>query len=177
MSGKKAKENKKRLNNEREGEYQLSKIEDQQQMTKRSRTDVQLGVIKNTPSFGLDKQSTSQQSETADFKGIQSDKIIDGNLLQTLIAPEELNAQKKKKYDGKFEELSDQFRQRGITKEMRAIIDNFAKAEENYKCVDVKEKEKARNVAKVVREQFQVLMQDEVDFEKMKHLITKMQNI
>jgi len=28
MSGKKAKENKKRLNNEREGEYQLSKIED-----------------------------------------------------------------------------------------------------------------------------------------------------
>ena len=81
MSGKKAKENKKRLNNEREGEDQLSKIEDQQQMTKRSRTDVQLGVIKNTPSFGLDKQSTSQQSETADFKGIQSDKIIDGNLL------------------------------------------------------------------------------------------------
>ena len=57
---------------------------------------------------------------------------------------------------------------------MRGIIDNFAKAEENYKCIDLNDKLKARKVAMVVREQFQVLMQDEFDFEKMKHLISKM---
>ena len=59
-------------------------------MIKRAKTDNTLGVIKNTPSFGMDKQSTSQQSETADFKG-QPDKNIDENLLADLIAPEELN--------------------------------------------------------------------------------------
>ena len=69
-----------------------------------------------------------------------------------MIAPEELNAQKKKKYEGKFEELSDQFRQRGITKEMRAIIDNFSKTQENYKQVNLSDNKKRQGVAVLVRE-------------------------
>ena len=69
MSGRKIKENRKRLNNEREDEDQPSANVDQKQM-KRQKTDGQLGAIKNTPSFGLDRQSTSQHSETADFKGV-----------------------------------------------------------------------------------------------------------
>ena len=66
MSGKKSKENKKRLAHERDDE---PKFAEQNQLIKRAKTDNTLGVIKNTPSFGMDKQSTSQQSETADFKG------------------------------------------------------------------------------------------------------------
>ena len=60
---------------------------------------------------------------------------------------------------------------------MRAIIDNFAKTQDNYKKVDLSDNALRRKVAVIIREQFQVLMQDEVDFEKMKHLIQRMQSI
>ena len=60
---------------------------------------------------------------------------------------------------------------------MRAIIDNFAKTQDNYKKVDLSDNALRKRVAVIVREQFQVLMQDEVDFEKMKHLISRMQKI
>ena len=57
------------------------------------------------------------------------------------------------------------------------IIDNFAKAQENFKYIDVSDNAKRRKVAVVVREKFQALMQDEIDFDKMKYLIPKMQNV
>ena len=83
-------------------------------------------------------------------KGLE--KAADDAILKVLVAPEELNAQKKKKFEGKFEELSDQFRQKGITKEMRSCIDNFSKDQENYKRIDLVDKAKSKKVAIINRE-------------------------
>ena len=69
-----------------------------------------------------------------------------------------MNAWKKSRFDGKFEELSDLFRQRSITKEMRAYIDKFSKEESNYKKIDISDRIKQKIVAVLIREQFQVLM-------------------
>ena len=72
--------------------------------------------------------SSGRQSEShAPELGKELDKVADDVILKVLIAPEELTAQKKKKLEEKFEELSDQFRQKGITPEMRSCIDNFSK--------------------------------------------------
>ena len=148
---------KKRLNHERDNGKNKSPdflAEEPQKNNKRARLDnqeVPSEIIKNTPSFGIDRNSALSQSEcqSADFGGREK---ADDPLLNTLLTPEELSQQKKKKYDGKFEELSDQFRQKGITKEMRQCIDQFSQNQQNYKRIDLTDKVEQKKVAVLNRE-------------------------
>ena len=142
MSEKKAK---KRLNHERENSTK-SKGSGQGEPQKRIKTEPDLlkatSPIKSTPSFGIKQSSNGSQAEPSpapDFTG-KLKEFKDDKLLVALLSPEEVNNQKKKKFDGKFEELSDQFRQRGITKDMRSCIENFSKEQNNYKRIDLAEK-------------------------------------
>ena len=124
------KKNKKRLNHERESDNSSPNFIAEQAPSRRAKIDAstsnETAILRSTPSFGIDRNSSLSQSEaqTGDFDADKVNKA-DDPLLKVLIAAEELNAGKKKKFDGKFEELSDQFRQKGITKEMRTCIDKF----------------------------------------------------
>ena len=141
------KKTKKRLNNERSNSDKKSKESPSflaEPNSKRQKLDpknlITTSPIKNTPSFG---EKSSERSHTT---------LKDDQLLGVLTSEEELNGQRRKKYEGKFEELSDQFRQRGITKEMRACIDSFSKDSRNYRRIDLTDKAKQKRVAVLNRE-------------------------
>ena len=102
--------------------------------------------------------SDANLSEFINFSTKLSEEMKKDSLLSSFLAEEEMNAWKKSRFDGKFEELSDLFRQRSITKEMRAYIDKFSKEESNYKKIDISDRIKQKIVAVLIREQFQVLM-------------------
>ena len=57
---------------------------------------------------------------------------------------------------------------------MRTCIEKFSKDTAKYKKTDLNDTTKQKKVAILNREQFQVLMQDELDFEKLRNLLERL---